>query len=522
MACLLSACGGGSTPTADAPLALVDAPVDAPLALPDARSAAADAPPPDARPDAAPPDAVPADAGPSTGPSLIDPSLALEVWKVAGVVGNAGTIEVQVGTQAVPDYVVVNAVADLNGDGQIAPYATPSGMQDEWLVQNLPLPAIDRRFALGFALQDTALAAKTSVPVRVTVGSARVASAPGLAWTDSDGSRKVAATVRLKSLAAFTPPPAGFVGQGVVDYNTEWLSEPLSTFDNGGDLFYRNQLGKAPPGINNCVPGTVAANLANLGARDGWSGGLRDGPGGSLFDPSTNEGIQGLQDYLTLNSDQWNWSVDKGVSLGKIVAGKNELADKMGLPIMTSYIAAGPGVDLNVAIEENLRDGCAVELILGVPAAAGGVAGHMVGVAGFVQAGDFPTNFIIRDGTTSRLNDYVPIDADGNVPGYNQGGKRVTATAAGIVVECTTKVDAVKLDYPQGTLPTGALVHLRCVTGGIPDSSGPGCPCMHLHGDISISGYGGPYADQAPDNCGHGCIVQALPKDLTAKCFGPM
>jgi hypothetical protein len=506
---------------------MVDAP-SAPDAMPSGPDAALSGP--DATPsgpDAAlsGPDAMPSapDAGPSTGPSLVDPDVELEVWKVAGVVGNAGSVEVRVGTQATPDYVVINVVADLNGDGAIAAYSAGGGMQDEWLVQNLPVPAMDRRFALGFALLDTAVAGKTAVPLRVTVGAAKLTVAPSLEWTTTDGSRKVDAVIRLRSLTSFTPPPAGYVGrQQVTDYNTEWLTEPISTFDNGGDLFYRNQLAKAPPGINNCVPGTVAANLANLGAHDGWSGGLQDGPGGTPFDPSTNEGIQGLQDYLTLNSEQWNWTMQKGVMLSNIVAGKNEMTTKMGLPVTTSYIAAGPDVDLGVAIEENLRDGCAVELIMGVPTAGGGVSGHMVGVAGFVQAGGFPTAFIIRDGESTRLNDYVPIDADGNIPGYNRGGTRVTASAGGIVVECTNKVDAVKLDYAQGTLPAGALVHLRCVTGGIPDTMGPGCPCMHLHGDLTITGYGGPYADQKPDNCGHGCIVQALPKDLTAKCFGPM
>ena len=34
-------------------------------------------------------------------------------------------------------------------------------------------------------------------------------------------------------------------------------------------------------------------------------------------------------------------------------------------------------------------------------------------------------------------------------------------------------------------------------------------------------GYGGPYEDKNPTSCGHGCVVEAAPKDLAAACWLP-
>jgi hypothetical protein len=110
---------------------------------------------------------------------------------------------------------------------------------------------------------------------------------------------------------------------------------------------------------------------------------------------------------------------------------------------------------------------------------------------------------------------------DGSIPGYQQGGKRVGAGAIGLVVECTQKVQAVKLNYPHGDLKPGDVVHMRCITGGHV-GTGADCSYAHYHATIStITGHGGPYEDKFENGCGHGAVVEVLPKELTVKCFGP-
>jgi hypothetical protein len=58
------------------------------------------------------------------------------------------------------------------------------------------------------------------------------------------------------------------------------------------------------------------------------------------------------------------------------------------------------------------------------------------------------------------------------------------------------------------------------VSGGfVADAEAPSCACPHYHAPISIAGHGGPFPDLYPTACGHGCVVDALPKDLAVTCY---
>ncbi len=87
-------------------------------------------------------------------------------------------------------------------------------------------------------------------------------------------------------------------------------------------------------------------------------------------------------------------------------------------------------------------------------------------------------------------------------------------------------VAALQLNFPHGSLPTGATVPLSCIVGGVQEPAhAGGCSCTHLHDVISettslatpitIVGLGDFFEDV---ECGHGCIVTAKETELSYTC----
>lgn len=77
-------------------------------------------------------------------------------------------------------------------------------------------------------------------------------------------------------------------------------------------------------------------------------------------------------------------------------------------------------------------------------------------------------------------------------------------------------VPALRLDFPHGTLGTGALVPKSCITGGRSIAAHAGsCNCQHLHDKIEIKGLGSFAEDR---ECGHGCEVTVAEIELSYSC----
>jgi hypothetical protein len=216
------------------------------------------------------------------------------------------------------------------------------------------------------------------------------------------------------------------------------------------------------------------------------------------------------------------------VAIDKVELGKNQLAVAWNLPIVTTVLAPGEGVDLIADIKGRMHEGCAVEIVLRAPVNVV-PRRHMVGAAGFIEhPATGGTRLILRDPASQSFDDVYRAAPTQNpnqqaVDGFPFAGQNRPMVIELVVVQCITKLRAVTLDYPHGAVAAGQVVRLlRCVQGGHEGMHAGGCTCTHLHSDEGISIEGGPVTpDTAPSMCGHGCVGLFDFRDVDVPCCGP-
>jgi hypothetical protein len=454
------------------------------------------------------------DAGP-TPSDLVGEELRLVAASEGGTRTGVGEAWIPI-TAPRPAPLVVNVVADLDGDGAIAPFDAGGTVQEEWLVRDLPVVVVETVYTFRFALAPSVAG---NVLVKAVLSATPLGAAPEPGTPAGDAERETTVTVEVVDRAPVATPGDGFIGAGGgVEPFDLWTCETVGDMEVPGGL-YRNGYPDVPQSANSCVLHSVAGSLSWLARANGFADCLTGMTAdGTEFGVDSSEAINELAFALEATA-MFQYDPVRGVLPDRLVPGKDRIAAAMGIPIRTTTTMA----DSFAAIQAALQMGCAVELVLAFPPMMGR---HMVSVAGYVD-GAPGRSLSIRDGATDSFNDvYDVMPGTGAAPtvvrGFPFRGAQHAAQIELVVVECVGEVQAVTLDYDHGPHPAGTVVHLACITGGRVSGMEAGCDGPHLHGDPIMIRTDGTFPDTAPMSCGHGRVAMFAVRDLDVACWQPL
>jgi len=393
--------------------------------------------------------------------TLIDENVSFTVFTSQELNVEIGAINVPLTAQSA-EYKFVNIVVDLNANGSFASYSVGGDIQEEWVVQNVPLQVFSTGYNFLLDLIDPGVVPDTALDIRVVLTMDAINGAGvwgGNVPEDSVGLDVTVTTDELEWRGDTTVNETGLGAGGAepeIPVRTARSGENTTAVDvtaADGSSLHRSGMPDGNQGVKQCVAQSIANNLSWLARRYNFTDKLDaayvpqtegDPPySDEEKDHTTTEGVGTLADLINesfVALGVFNPAVGVTGTPGertfarllpgfkenfkkgkdKFVAGTSP-SNK--LPIETSLIEVGPGSNLFAEIKKAMKDDeCAVELVVEVIDADGkSLGGHAVSVAGFSsptnQAGS-KQSLTLHDGETGNEdnnkpgNDVYPVEDD--------------------------------------------------------------------------------------------------------------
>jgi hypothetical protein len=367
---------------------------------------------------------------------VLSRSLAVQRVVDDGVATPAGCVRFGV-LQRDDRPLVVNLLVDLDRSGTWNAHAVGAETQSEWLVRNLSLPAL----AGDYCAWSTLLETPSAVTARCIVSGTVLEEATLTAGDYPEGVVFFEVVLNVTDLAIVSEahPAEDYVGGGgrllSVDRDaiaTAAGEAPVAPSDETTPTgLVRRGLTVTPQGPNTCVMHAMAASMAWLARKHGFTGRFKDEDGNDLYDVSTADGVNDMA-YDLNDVGAMDWSPDKGIAPAKILPGKQAFVGQRKLPLETRVIDAGPGVDLFGEMKQALTDGCDVEIILGFPDVR---LNHMVVAAGFSESGG-ARSLVVRNPDSPNASDVYALKPDGTLENFHFAGAPRQPIFGRLYIEC--------------------------------------------------------------------------------------
>lgn len=315
----------------------------------------------------------------------------------------------------------LNLAIDLNHDGKIASYTVNATTQEEWVVQNFPLPVFaDEGVNANFTLSDFDVDSKKDFSLTAVLTTQRLDNWDGGRISGSAMRTVVVATIGIEETsdrATVDPNGIGSTGPGdasvppgqpVKEKTVSSLAKEFSVFHEGvPDMDQK---------INECVPTSAANSLRWLAKGNNFTDKL----------PLSDTELLGEL------KDDMKWKVESGIIVDQnFLTGKDAFVSRHKLPIVTHQVGGKFDINIVAKIAEELRKGQDVEIDMeyGEYKADGSYerrGGHMVTVVGATGTAD--SQYLdIHDPLSSGPSKLDRYKIDGTrVVDYKYEGKAVT------------------------------------------------------------------------------------------------
>lgn len=414
--------------------------------------------------------------------------------------------EVEIGAINVPfvrnssTYRFANILVDLDANGSFGPYPVFDGMQNEWVVKNVPLLAYSPSYNFLVDLIDPSVVKGNALDVRVILTNGPLENTDKWSGGIPDGAvaRDMTVTTKETEWNSNATPDETSIGSG--GGQTTLPKIPRSPGDVPAKdesvvdgTLYRAGMPDGNQGLNQCVSQSIANNLSWLSRRYNFTDKLdkafdvRDEFGDEIYpdeqdkDYSTTEGVTNLSDIIneTYNGlGLYNRNIGVPGTPGaqsfaealpglkeNILKGKDKFVADHQLPIESSIISVGANSNLFAEIKKAMQnDECAVEVVLEIIDENNQtIGGHAVTVSGFADfqlGGSNYKGLTIHDGDSPNEesnnpgNDVYPLNGDtiDKFPFTGKDGKRklYKAKLSFAIKQCYKPVEVSCLDSFSG------------------------------------------------------------------------
>jgi hypothetical protein len=331
-------------------------------------------------------------------PSCSSPAVITSATGAQFTVGGVANGEARVALEidhARTDLWFANVAADLNGDGSFANYTSSAGAQPEWVVQNLPVNVFPGELGLFFEIVDPGLS--TAKPIRVrAILTADVVAATGT-WDGTFPSSGVS----FEGTLGFTTKEAPEIDQGSTDTQSGGGGDRCQLDGNGlcaadtpppppppehvGDD-QGNKLrpmSQQPPGTHDCVIRSIASSLVYLTRKAKQTMLLGDNVSFNNLS-SHPDVLTDIESQIKQSFTDCGAYTGTGVPNDKLATAKATFVSDKHLAVTTSRTpsAGTDGSGAWDALLQGLRNGCAVEVGMGLYLNGVLQFGHMVAVDG--------------------------------------------------------------------------------------------------------------------------------------------